>query len=215
MSKPIHEKTAEIIVGGYDESAYAESYWLEPDVRGCRRIDRSAASLISLVERLREIKALPHNPRILDIGAGPGMVVHQFREAGFECEGCEFSESGRRIAKATFGIDLLYGDLRESLPYKDGEFDFAMCVGVMTMIPERSVLNAFREIRRVVATEGIVHLHLMNPNPAFIEPHITNLPVKKWWDLARKAELIDATSLWPPQREGIGVLNEFSGIFRA
>jgi SAM-dependent methyltransferase len=212
-SKPIAEKSENVIANGYDESAFAENYWLTPDVGGGRRIDRCAGALLRYVGRLIEIDALQKSPRILDISAGPGMMVHQFRNAGFECEGCEFSQSGIRIAKKEFGIDLLHGDLRSRLPYEDGTFDFAMCVGVLTMIPVNYVSNALSEIRRVLADGGIVHLHLMNPNPVSHEPHLTSLPMTEWWRLADQAGLVDKTSLWPPQREGIGVGAEFSGIW--
>lgn len=212
-SKPIAEKTHEVIANGYDESAFAGNYWLTPDAGGERRIDRSAGALIGYTNRLIGLGALPKTPKVLDISAGPGMIVHQFRQSGFDCEGCEFSESGRRIAKAEFGIELLDADLRSRLPYEDGSFDFAMCVGVLTMIPVKHLLNALSEIRRVLSHGGIVHLHLMNPSTVSHEPHITNLPMTEWWRLANQAGLVDMTSLWPPQREGIGVYNEFSGIW--
>lgn len=212
-SKPVAVKTPDVVENGYDESAFAENYWLIPDVCGHRRIDRCAGSLLRYVGRLIEIDVIPKRPRILDIGAGPGMIVHQFRNAGFECEGCEFSESGRRIARSEFGIELLHGDLRSKLPYEDGSFDFAMCVGVLTMIPVNCMRNALGEIRRILADDGVVHLNLLNPCNSANEPHITSLPIKEWWRLVQQAGLVDKTSIWPPQREGIGAGREFSGIW--
>lgn len=213
-SKPITTKTPEITAEGYDESAFAENYWLTPDASGGRRIDRGAGPLVNYAKKMVSLGALREECRVIDISAGPGMMVHQFRQAGFACEGCEFSESGRRIAKAQFGIDLLHGDLRSILPYEDRSFDFAMCVGVLTMIPLKHLPNALREIHRILAPGGIVHLHLMNPDPEPDEPHLTNLPLTEWWKIAHEAGLVDVTSIWPPQREGIGIYSEFSGIFR-
>lgn len=212
-SKPVSVKTQEIVENGYDEGHFAENYWLTPDAGGGRRIDRSAGALIRYTRRLIELGVLPKEPRVLDISAGPGMIVHQFRQEGFRCEGCEFSESGRRIAMAEFGIDLLHGDLRAKLPYECGSFDFAMCVGVLTMIPEKYLQNALVEIRRVLSMCGIAHLHLMNPDPIPGEPHITSLPFTEWWGKIIEVGFSDITSMWSPQREGIGMDNEFSGIF--
>ena len=215
-SKPIVPKTDEIIASGYDESAFAENYWLTPDVKGHRRIDRSAGSLLEYVRHLIFVGMLPENPRIVDIGAGAGGIVHQFRQAGFRCEGCEFSASGREIAKAQFNIDLLPCDLRDSLPYPNCTFDFAMCVGVLTMIPESHIIIAMRLTREILQYAGLAHLHVLNPRDVINEPHITRMESWRWGNQARKAGFVDVTSACPPQWFGIGMnRGEFSGLFQA
>lgn len=197
-----------------DERAFGENYWVVPDRSGNRRIDRKADPIIELVRRLVYINVLPENPLCVDVGAGPGNMVRDFRVAGFDCEGCEFSESGRRLAMEHFGITLPYCDLRESIPFRDGQFDFMYCVGVMTMIPREHVPTAFREMHRTLRRGGILHINLVNPKLVENEPHLTNMAYTEWLGLLKGAGFEDVTSLWPPQRHGIGVNNEFCGIFR-
>lgn len=214
-SLPVSPKTTERIESGYAESDFADNYWTTPDASGNRRIDRSATTIIRVVKRLVETNVLPANPHCLDIGAGPGNMVRDFIAAGFRCEGCEFSESGRRLAHEQFGITLKPCDLRERIPHENSQFDFAYCVGVLTMIPQQRLLVAFSEMHRILKLGGILHINLQNPNSSMSEPHLTNLTHRQWWDLLREVGLMDATSLWPPQREGIGMNDEFCGLFLA
>lgn len=213
-SLPLADKTEKRINEGYDESHFGENYWMTPDKAGNRRIDRKATLIVNLVKRLVQLKVIPPEPLIVDIGAGPGNMVNDFIESGFSCEGCEFSESGRRLAKEHFNLDMPFLDLRESIPFEDNLFDFAYCVGVMSMIPKKDLPTSFKEMYRILKPDGILHISLLNSKPVSNEPHLTSLTYEEWRNEIIKAGFDDVTSLWPPQREGIGMNNEFCGLFR-
>ena len=216
MSKPISPKTEGIILNGYSEDDYAASYWLEPNVNGERRIDRSANHLIEHLKTLIERGDMEADTMVLDIGAGPGNMVNDFMQAGFAVEGCEYSTSGRSLAKKIFGLDIPACDLRGpiGIPYESSFFDYAYCVGVLTMIPEQNISTAISECARILVRGGILLVNLMNPVNVDNEPHITSLPHREWHRLFKQSDLEDITSILPPQQFGIGVKNEFCGIFR-
>lgn len=213
-SLPMSGKTDQTVDSGYDSGDFADNYWTTPDVNGRARIDRDAGSLIRLTKNLVRNKIIPQTAMMLDIGAGPGNMVRDFREAGFNAMGCEFSMSGRALALKRFGIHLDFCDLRKTMPYVDGVFGFAYCVGVLSMIPKVMLPVTMLEMRRVMKVGGVLHINIMNPNSDKSEPHLTSLPYLQWWTLFTDAGFEDVTSLWPPQREGIGVVDEFCGLFR-
>jgi len=213
-SLPLKTKNDNVISGGYNEGDFGENYWLTPDKYGNRRIDRDATPIVKLVGSLVHFSILPAAPDILDIGAGPGNMAQCFVDAGYKCAGCEYSHSGIRLAKEHFGKTLSFCDLRESIPYSDGSFDFAYCVGVMSMIPRSRIPVAFSEMRRILRVGGVLLISLLNPLETVKDPHLTSLPYEEWRRLLGDAGLDDVTSLWPPQRHGIGMANEFCGIFR-
>lgn len=212
-SLPLSPKTPERIKKGYDEDHFGENYWLHPDRAGNPRVERRATPIIEYVKMLKFTKVLPDEPRILDVGAGAGNMVKDFRDAGYQCEGTEFSESGRRISKEKFEITLSKCDLRSRIEEEDQSYDFAYCVGVLSMIPRDDMHVAIREIYRVLKNGGALLTSLLNPKPVDNEPHLTSMTYYEWRWFHTVGGFQDITSIWAPQRHGIGMNNEFAGLF--
>lgn len=207
---PIRQKTEEIIAKGYDESDFADNYWTELNVSGNRRIDRDAYSLRQYVKSLIDKEMLLPKPLICDVGCGPGNMVMDFRRNGYTCEGCEYSRSAIRLGKKHFDLNIPWADLRDSLPFGSDVFDFAYCIGVMTMIPLTSLQTSIAELTRIIKPKiGLLHILLINPGStgpnAGNEPHLTSLPHSDWNSLFEAAGLVDVTDLARPQDFGIGV----------
>jgi len=204
---------------GYDESAFAEEYWTaKPTTKHLARIDKDASQLINYFNVLFGI--MGHKGTILDVGAGAGSNVSQMKRAGFDTQGCEFSASGRKLAKERFGIEMPYCDLRDKLPYEDNAFDWAYCVGVLSMIPIDKMEHAVKEIFRVIKKGVLINVEtaviITKSEKTYVNPHhLTALPAIEYWKIFKKCKLIDATAILPPQKLkfGIGLVNEFSGLF--
>jgi SAM-dependent methyltransferase len=216
------EDNTDIEKNGYEEEVFGDDYWLYSDGKSPARINKSALQLIKYFDDIFKSTLLKVNPkgvfRIGDIGAGAGSMVKQFHDAGFKAEGCEYSESGKRISKERFGIELGHCDLRGVLPYEDDYFDWTYCVGVLSMIPEKDMTNALKEILRVTRYGALINAgttigynrvdRIGNPH------HLTPIIPSKMWQRINEIGL-DWTSILPPQKQkyGIGVANEFAGLF--
>lgn len=220
QSLPERKKTPDIIQNGYNPEDFGEKYWMAPNRVGRRRIDRDAHSLRQYVSALVKDNLLPSNPRICDVSCGPGNMMVDFHKHGFRIMGCEFSEAARRLGLEHFDLKIPFGDLRAKLPFDDNSFDFVYCIGVMTMIPLKDVPNACRELNRIMAPGGLLHILLINPGQtgprAGNEPHLTTLPHSDWNQHFIDAGLQDNTHVMPPQRFGIGIQKEwdFAKLYR-
>jgi len=209
----------EVIEKGYNESDFGETYWTIPQPNGTPpRMQRNADPLICYVKDIFGIFNMDKNYTVIDIGAGAGNVVRDFRAAGFITNGCEFSASGRKIAEEKFGIELDYCDLREKLPYRNNEFDWAMAIGLLTMIPKRFLDNAIQEIFRVVRFGVIINIQSFNFEDQLQSHnllHISGMTTKEWWRLLHANSIVDITSIIPQQKDRykMATENEFAGLF--
>jgi SAM-dependent methyltransferase len=61
---------------------------------------------------LRELEGLPTG-RLLDVGAGKGHFLAAARGRGWDVVGVELSEASARRARATYGLEMLVGDVLE------------------------------------------------------------------------------------------------------
>lgn len=221
-SFPERKKDDAIIENGYEPEDFGGNYWVARNIKGNRRIDRDARSLIAYVEGLVGNDVLPAQPKVCDVSCGPGNMVMDFRNHGFDAVGCEFSKAARDLGKEHFNMDIPFGDLRGQLPFLTDSFDFAYCVGVMTMIPKKDVPNACQELHRIINSGGLLHILLINPGMhgprAGNEPHLTRMPHSEWNQHFLDAGLTDITADWRPQNFGIGVNPdpdfEFAKLYR-
>ena len=213
---PTAPKSDFVMENGYSPEHFDDAYWLGGSP-GEERISRTGDQVVKMVQILIRLEILSKSPHILDIGAGAGSYVKSIRNAGFNCDGCEYSKSGRDLALSKFGITLHECDLRDRIHLPSEQFDYAFCTGVMTMIPKRHLTNAVKEISRILKPSGLLMVNLSNPNPRKAEPHLTLLHHNEWRTLFCEGSprlFDDVTSLCQPGKVGIGVLREFCGLFR-
>lgn len=100
---------------------------------------------------------------VLELGCGPGKYVALLQSLSFSVVGvdpCQFPtwEIIRRETSAT----LLDGVSGETLPFPDGYFDHAVCLGAVLYFDD--VKRAMDELRRVVKPGGRVIIRTVNKN---------------------------------------------------
>lgn len=105
---------------------------------------------VSVARRLIEHYKLPEQPRILDVGAAKGFLMHDFLQLkpGASVRGLDVSAYARENAHGDMGklIDLGSAD---SLPYEDGSFDLVVSINSIHNLPLDACKKALREIQRV------------------------------------------------------------------
>jgi len=218
--RKILEKKDEFESKGYPQGIFEDDYWLYSDGVHPARIEKSASQVICYFNNLFD-KHVGHRDFLIgDIGAGAGNYVQQFHTAGYRAEGCEFSESGRRIAKEKFNIDLENCDLRKRLPYEDDHFDWTFCAGVLSMIPMKNMKQALKELLRVTKYGCLINVGTSIANNKVDRRgnphHLTQMTtVEMWKKIVVELNGYDLTSIQPPQKAsfGIGMYGEFCGLF--
>jgi len=198
---------------GYDPHDFGEGYWTG-GAEGERRIDRPGNQLANYFTRLLQMSG---GGNVLDIGAGCGKQVFDLRQAGIDAYGCEFSVSGRHLAKERFGLELPFCDLRDKLPYDDDAFDWSYCVGVLSMIPLPLLVSALRECFRVTRYGCLLLVMTQVGMKEFVNPHhILALPHGGWHKAIAEAGGYNHTHILTPSGPefGMGVRPaEFIGLF--
>lgn len=218
LHKNLINKKESIIEDGYDETDFTEEYWTK--AIHTARFERNPNNIIKYFKDLFTITQHPGS--IIDISAGAGNGVNGFRLAGFDAYGCEFSSSGRKVAKEKFEIVLDPCDLRTKLPYETDQFDWGCCYASLSMIPRNFMYNAISEILRIVKYGVMINVcteiaktsasDMYYPNPH----HLTDMSTIDYWKIFYECGAIEWTSILSPSNKnyGIGVTNvEFCGLF--
>jgi len=87
------------------------------------------------------------NSRVLDLGCGNGALLFRLKEEKHvEGRGLEISDSGVRVCLQR-GLQVQQGRIDEPLPFKDNEFDYAICNVTIQMVLFPEVL--MKEMKRV------------------------------------------------------------------
>lgn len=124
-------------------------------------IDLAAARFIASEEWPAIQSFLPPAPgrRVLEIGAGRGIVSWAFADAGCEVDAVEPDASDlvgagaiRRLCEATGRDVRISGLAGECLPFADATFDYALCRGVLHHVAD--LPQVCREVFRVLKPGG-------------------------------------------------------------
>jgi SAM-dependent methyltransferase len=93
-------------------------------------------------------KTLGRKGRVLDIGCGPGFLLREFRERGWEVQGTEFSEQSAAHARKGFGLPVSVGYFRE-MKFETAGFDAVVMWHVLehTALPEETLAEVARLLR--------------------------------------------------------------------
>jgi 2-polyprenyl-3-methyl-5-hydroxy-6-metoxy-1,4-benzoquinol methylase len=99
--------------------------------------------------------------KLLDVGCGPGMLLHRLAGGPLDIFGIDQSPDMIAEARArTLGqANVMVGRL-EHLPYQDQSFDVVVGLGVLEYLPEQG--RALAELARVAKPNSLVILSMVN-----------------------------------------------------
>ncbi len=110
----------------------------------------------TLIPLLGDIKG----KRILDYGAGPGILASVLAKQGAEVKVYDVCEKMRALAGQKIGAENVY-ELAEQIP--EGRFDTVICNLVLCIVPEEEVANIARNIGRFLREDGVAYIGFCNP----------------------------------------------------
>jgi methionine biosynthesis protein MetW len=118
-----------------------------PEINDNRNYDYSAHPDEDRKEYSIIVDYIQPNSTVLDLGCGNGTLLQRLlKEKNAVGTGLEISESGVNICRQR-GLDVRYGRIDEPLPFKDNEFDYAVCNVTIQMVMYPETL--LREMKRV------------------------------------------------------------------
>jgi SAM-dependent methyltransferase len=93
-------------------------------------------------------RMLGHKGSILDIGCGPGFLLREFRERGWQMHGTEFSERSAAHARDVLRLPISVGDVSH-LKLEDGTFDVVVMWHVLEHMidPQTTIAQVARLLR--------------------------------------------------------------------
>lgn len=111
-----------------------------------------------------QLKSVKEGQRILDVGCGWGRATIPLSNMGADSHGIDFSEEMLRLAKANsihVPVNLIAASA-ESLPFRNAAFDSVHSWFVLQHLPIPMVINAIKEIYRVLKPQGKVSIQFPN-----------------------------------------------------
>ncbi len=98
------------------------------------------------------LSKIPKNTRILDAGCGEGVLVEEYRHAGYDIRGLDQNYASEYVVK---------GDIK-NIPFDDGTFDLVLCLDVLEHLHYDDQFRALVEIHRILKTNGTLLLAIPN-----------------------------------------------------
>lgn len=103
---------------------------------------------------------------VLDVGAGTGRHAIRIAETGAHVTAVDFSEEMLARARQKPGADLVrwvLHDVAEPLPFAAGSYDRVLSALVLEHIPVEDLAAFFRDLGRVVRSDGVIVVTAMHP----------------------------------------------------
>ncbi len=147
---------------------------------------------------LRQIARYVPSGRLLDIGCGQGVWLHQARKR-FRVSGCDTSEFALAAARRNLpdAEALVQVDANQPLPFESGRFDVVTSLDVVEHLEHAETLMS--EARRLLRAGGVFAFSTPNPNclsathwkpqtwhGARDVTHINMRPSAAWVEMARE-----------------------------
>ncbi len=110
---------------------------------------RAAAERLDALIRRR----VSDRGRFLEVGCGPGFLLHEVRELGWSVHGLEISEYAVRHASDTLGLQVTRGDIADGI-FEDGRFDAIFLGDVLEHLPDP--LASLNLLKRWLRSDGVL-----------------------------------------------------------
>src|SRR5687768_18457901 len=111
------------------------------------------------------IKDVFQPARVLDLGCGPGALMHLLWELGVDVEGIDFAESSRMLATPEMRDRITVGDVGDSTLKPAGTYDLVISREVLEHLTVLEVKRAVANMARM-SSRFIYVTTRFHPNPA-------------------------------------------------
>ncbi|MBI2631693.1 class I SAM-dependent methyltransferase [Candidatus Pacearchaeota archaeon] len=98
--------------------------------------------------------------KILDYGAGPGVLALAMKKLGAKVKVYDISPDMLRKAGAKIGNENVYEDIKD---VPEDYFDFVICNLVLCIVNDKEVENIAKNIKKALKNEGVVYIGFCNP----------------------------------------------------
>lgn len=113
--------------------------------------------------------------RMLDLGCGSGWYLHHMRGYGWETHGVEINDSAAALGRATWGLDIFSGTLKQAA-FPADYFDYIRSNHSFEHIPDPN--ETLDEVRRILRPDGKILIGV--PNIASLNARVFR---QYWWYL--------------------------------
>jgi ubiquinone/menaquinone biosynthesis C-methylase UbiE len=124
--------------------------------------------------------------RVLDIGSGPGRDGLILKQAGLDIVCIDASEAMIKLSSER-GLTSVLGDFT-NLPFEDSSFDAVWAYTSLLHVPKSEVNKALSEIKRVMKSEGIFGLGLIEGDTELYRES-SGVGKPRWFSFYKKEEV--------------------------
>ncbi len=125
MYDEVYFTTCTDTCGAHGPAAYMEM------ARNSELQRRAAAERLDVLIRRR----VPDRGKFLEVGCGPGFLLHDVRDLGWDVHGLEISEYAVRHASDTLGLQVTRGDIADGI-FEEESFDAIFLGDVLEHLPD-------------------------------------------------------------------------------
>ena len=105
---------------------YDENYWLGEWRAGDNNYSLETRRRIE-AKNPQLIKDVFQPTRVIDLGCGPGALMHLLQEIGVEADGIDYNEMSLKLATPEVRDRIAIGDATDSSIKEDGSYDLVIC----------------------------------------------------------------------------------------
>ena len=159
------------VASGHYDSEYFQGEWRDEgnkyDLETRRRIEAKNPFLI------KEVFA---PKKALDLGCGPGALMHLLHELGVDCDGIDFAESSRELATPEVRDRIVVGQVTDPTVKPANSYDLVICREVLEHLTVLQVRHAVANMARMTSKYIYVTTRF-HPQPASLLDFTTQFDV--------------------------------------
>ena len=142
------------------ERIYTETYFIGSDrddldvQTGFLKRGTARLQLAEIIAYVEDRGPGPTRPRVLEVGCGNGDFLMEARDAGFDIQGVDVSESAVAIANRILGEGTARAGRLEDLNIAEGSLDIVVLADVIEHV--RDPAHLMNRVRRILKPGGVV-----------------------------------------------------------
>lgn len=162
------------------DAYYTDTYYQSdrPDYAEQHKQDREWWQMINYNRYSKFESSLGRKGKILDIGCGPGFFLKDGMDLQWDVIGVEPSKEASEYARS-LGLNCINTSFTASLFKEESQFDVVIINQAIEHIPYPNLL--LREIKSILADDGLVCIVAANDFNALQEVAINKLDLDPWW----------------------------------